>query len=108
MAGLYAQAGIAPWVLVRVIRHWPDFIFYTGDDRYAFVEAKAYTGEVNEQNGGLWTQIPGDLLSECLMDAVQQLNADPFVKVWGAFTYIEQISPFRLSTWKFMSQSAEQ
>ena len=32
MTGLFAQAGIAPWVLVRVIRRWPDFILYLRDE----------------------------------------------------------------------------
>jgi hypothetical protein len=41
MAGLFAQQGVAPWVLVRVIQKWPDFIFAEHDERYAFVEAKA-------------------------------------------------------------------
>ena len=94
MAGLFAQAGISPWVLVRVIRRWPDFIFYLNDDRYAFVEAKAYTGEANPPSSGI--QIPESLLGECVVDAVHQLNADPFVQVWGAFTHIQQISPIRL------------
>ncbi len=95
MAGLFAQAGIAPWVLVRVIRRWPDFIFYVRDDRYAFVEAKAYTGESVGSMGSA-IQIPEALLGECVVAAVQQLNADPFVQVWGAFTHIQQISPMRL------------
>lgn len=95
MAGVYAQAGIAPWVLVRVIRHWPDFIFYIGGDRYAFVESKAFTGETGVRKSS-WLQLPDKLLGECLVTAVQQLNSDPFVQVWGAFTHIEQISPLRL------------
>jgi hypothetical protein len=32
-------------------------------------------------------------LEECLVEAVQQLNADPYVRVWGAFTQIQQIAP---------------
>ena len=95
MAGLYAQAGIAPWVLVRMISHWPDFIYYVGEDRYAFVEAKAYTTQP-EKTGKLWLDIPKKLLAECLGDAVHQLNADPYVQVWGAFTSIDKISPLRL------------
>lgn len=95
MAGLYAQAGIAPWVLVRVIRHWPDFIFYIGGDRYAFVESKAFTGETGVRKSS-WLRLPDKLLGECLVMAVQQLNSDPFVQVWGGFTHIEQISPLRL------------
>ncbi len=94
MAGLYAQAGIAPWVLVRVIHRWPDFIFSTPfSDRCAFVEAKAYTSKPRGQHR---VDIPDPLLGDCLVDAVQELNADPSVQVWNAFTYIEQISPLRL------------
>lgn len=95
MTGLFAQAGIAPWVLVRVIRRWPDFICYLRDDRYAFVESKAYTGEMAAHKKSA-LQIPEGLLGECVVDAVQQLNADPFVQVWGAFTHIQQITPMRL------------
>jgi hypothetical protein len=95
MAGLFAQSGIAPWVLVRVIRRWPDFIMYLRGGRYAFVEAKAYTREmIGRKISAL--RIPDGLLGECVVDAVQQLNSDPFVQVWGAFTYIEQITPMRL------------
>jgi hypothetical protein len=96
MAGLFAQSGIAPWVLVRVIRRWPDFIFYVRDDRYAFVEAKAFTGDPGG-GGGSAPHIPDALLGECVVDAVHQLNADPFVQIWGAFTHIQQISPMRLN-----------
>ena len=95
MTGLFAQAGIAPWVLVRVIRRWPDYIFYLHGDRYAFIEAKAYTGEgAGSSKSAL--QIPQGLFYDCVVDAVQQLNADPFVQVWGAFTHIVQIVPMRL------------
>src|SRR5262249_23610494 len=91
MTGVYAQAGIAPWVLVRVIRRWPDFIFTLRNNRYAFVEAKAFT------NGGPSTHgIPNPLLAECLVTSVQQLNADPYVQVWSAFTNVRQITPLTL------------
>jgi hypothetical protein len=94
MAGIYAQVGISPWVLVRVIRHWPDFIFSIGGDRYAFVESKAHTGlELSSAT----RDIPNKLLAECLVNAIQQLNADPFVQVWGAFTYIRHIAPLDMS-----------
>ena len=106
MAGLYAQAGVSPWVLVRVIRRWPDFIFYTGNDRYAFVESKAYTGEIDRQ-GNLWSIIPNNILCDCLVDAVQQLNADPFVKIWGAFTHIAMINPLKLQI-RFLELDVDQ
>jgi hypothetical protein len=93
MAGIYAQAGIAPWVLVRVIRHWPDFIFALHKNRYAFVEAKAFNsnGGTNSAYG-----IPHGLLAEFLVTSLQQLNADPYVQVWGAFTEVQQITPLTL------------
>jgi hypothetical protein len=100
MAGLFAQSGIAPWILVRVIRKWPDFIMYLRGNRYAFVEAKAYSREMLGKTASI-LRIPDGLLGECVVDAVQQLNSDPFVQVWGAFTYIEQINPMRLQV-KFL------
>jgi hypothetical protein len=94
MAGLFAQAGIAPWVLVRVIRRWPDYIYYLSGDRYAFVEAKAHTGDSSGHAHG--PRVPDALLGECIVYAVHQLNADPFVQMWGSFTHIEEITPMRL------------
>jgi len=93
MAGIYAQAGVSPWVLVRVIRHWPDFIFGLQQERYAFVEAKAYTRSDLQSST---QEIPNKLLAECLATSIHQLNADPFVQVWGAFTCIEKITPLEL------------
>ena len=96
MVGLYSQAGISPWIIVRVIRRWPDFIFYTeATGRYAFVEAKAFTQESSGRSG-LSVRIPDALLGECLVKAVHQTNADPFVTVWGSFTDIVQVAPMRL------------
>lgn len=101
MAGLFAQAGISPTVLVRVVRRWPDFIYTTGD-RYAFVEAKAFTmrpepGEEHLIPTGLNERVQAALLGETSHQAVLQLNADPSVTVWGAFTAIRRIDPFELS-----------
>ena len=96
MAAVFSQAGIAPMVLVRVIRHWPDFIFYIGHDRYAFVESKAFTtlpkGELNDRR-----PVPAKVLAECLVNAVHQVNSDPLVQVWGAFTHIASIQPLELT-----------
>jgi len=99
MAGIYAQAGIAPQVLVRVIRRWPDFIFYTGGDLYAFVEAKAFTQITNSGfcGVGLRGRVRDKLLGDCLRDAVRQLNADTRVVVWGAFTQICSVTPMRFA-----------
>jgi hypothetical protein len=89
VAGIFAQAGIAPWVLVRVVRRWPDFIFATRDAHYAFVESKAFTldGDDSEERR------TDSTLGECLVDAVQQMNADAYVRVWLAFTVVRRISP---------------
>lgn len=104
--GLFAQSYVAPQVLVRVIRHWPDFIFYSGDHRFSFVESKAFT-DVERASDKLYhklgirvdaTTCRPERLSrtefpDLLVDAIHQLNADPFVKVWGAFTGVKQITP---------------
>ena len=98
MAGLFAQAYIAPWPLVRVVRYWPDLIFYSSrEGRYSFVEAKASTGELGGYAPGLPRRVPATLLGECALYAVQQINSDPWVKVWGAFTVVTSISPFHLT-----------
>ena len=94
MAGLFAQAGIAPWILVRPVRRWPDFILRTGDRSYAFVESKA-TADPAEKRNLFRERIPCRLLWDCLIDAVHQLNADPNVTVWGAFTRIRQVTPMK-------------
>lgn len=97
MAGLFAQQFISPFVLVRVVRRWPDFIFHIPHEngRYAFVEAKAFTTQPEGWHA-LLDRIHAPLLGECARQAVQQLNADPFVKVWGAFTHVAKISPMQL------------
>ncbi|MCA9090424.1 MAG: hypothetical protein KDA90_17525 [Planctomycetaceae bacterium] len=96
MAGLLSQAYISPWVIVRPIKRWPDFIFLHQQDRYAFLESKAYTG-TNLSGGHVLNSIPRATLHECIVDAVHQLNADPFISVWFSFTEIRQIDPFQLS-----------
>ena len=63
MAGFFAQAGESPWVLVRVVRRWPDFIFSDRDGTYSFVESKAFTNQSPEREG-LANRVPGDLLVE--------------------------------------------
>ena len=85
MSALFSQAYIAPLVIVRPIRRWPDFIFRTTNDCYAFVESKAFTGGPDGPADVL-LRIPKTTLQECLNNAVNQLNADPFVAAWFAFT----------------------
>lgn len=97
MAGLFAQVYIAPWPLVRVVRYWPDFIFYDSrEGRYSFVEAKASTSELGA-GAGLAGRVSASHLGECAFYAVRQINSDPSVKVWGAFTTVTSISPFVLN-----------
>ncbi len=91
IAGIFAQSFISPWVLVRVNRRWPDFIFYENKhDRYSFVESKAFT---NMRGDNLKSRVPNSLLGDCLIDAVRQLNADAMVKVWYSFTSIITVDP---------------
>jgi hypothetical protein len=109
IAGVFSEAYVSPQVLVRVIRHWPDFIFYSGNGIYSFVESKAFT-QVEQATPKLFRDLgikparsrppvcdPERLsrkaFPELLVDAVHQLNADAFVKVWGAFTSVDQIRP---------------
>lgn len=110
MGGLFAEAYISPQVLVRTIRHWPDFIFYSGNGMYSFVESKAFTVVeegtekllrdlgIEDESGASAQGFSPERLSrkafpELLVDAVHQLNSDAFVTVWGAFTGVQQIAP---------------
>jgi hypothetical protein len=95
MTGLFSQAYISPWVIVRPIRRWPDFIFLCSDQSYAFVESKAFTGNPDDSQDAL-SRLPKSTLQECLDHAVKQLNADPFVTVWYCFTEICRIDPMEL------------
>jgi hypothetical protein len=51
-------------------------------------------GQIGRHRLGL---VAPALLDECLVEAVQQLNADPYVKVWGAFTQTWRITPMELA-----------
>jgi hypothetical protein len=97
MAGFFAQAGVSPWVLVRVVRRWPDFIFAHPRDRsYSFVESKAFTGPVGV-GPGLRSRVPSALLVEGVINASQELTSDPFGKIWCSFTQIKEVTPLRLA-----------
>ena len=50
LAGLFCQSYFAPYVLVRNIRRWPDFIFHKNNSKFVFVESKATASEINERN----------------------------------------------------------
>ena len=95
MAGLFAQVGVSPWVLVRVVRRWPDFIFATGNKTYSFVESKAFTQNTSGDDG-LRGRVLNEHLSEGAADTVQQLNSDPLGRVWYAFTHVVSITPMML------------
>ncbi|MFM6156153.1 MAG: hypothetical protein ACKPE3_24685, partial [Sphaerospermopsis kisseleviana] len=98
MAGLFGQAIISPWILVRVIRRWPDFIFYTNDGRYAFLEAKAFTSKNKNYSVNSLDDVSEATLGECLLNAVRHQTIDPFVKIFYSFTQIKEIEPnIRLS-----------
>jgi len=92
-AGIFSQAYIAPQLIVRVIRRWPDFIFHSGSGIYSFVESKAFAALGKSYRNDLRGRIPGQLLRECLVAASRQFNADAFLKIWGAFTGIREIKP---------------
>ncbi|MCL5279436.1 MAG: hypothetical protein M1376_05980 [Planctomycetes bacterium] len=96
LAGLVSQSYLGPWVLVRVISRWPDFIYYTRDGRYAFVESKAFGAFDRDPSDP--EKIPPRTLGECFLEAARQLNTDPFVKVWLCFTGISRIDPFHATT----------
>ena len=57
-----------------------------GDDRYAFVESKAFV-EPPPVQLGIRGRVLDQLLGGFLLDTTQELNADPSISVWGAFTY---------------------
>jgi hypothetical protein len=95
MAGMFAQVGICPWVLVRVVRKWPDFIFSHRNGMYSFVESKAFTAEPNDNATALQRRVEDSLLREGLLDAMQQLNSDPFGTVWNSFTRVVSVAPMR-------------
>ena len=102
MAGLFGQVLIGPDILVRVIRQWPDFIFYPVNGRYGFLEAKAFTPQPRSFLEERF-EVPKNELGECLINAVRHLTIDPFVKVWYAFTEIQEIEP----TYRFYTRFFE-
>lgn len=58
------------------------------------MESKAFTGEPPGGNGLRYRVLDG-LIIEGAIDAAQQLNSDPFGKVWNSFTRITSITPMR-------------
>lgn len=102
LTGRFAESMIAPTVLVRVVRRWPDFILLAeaddGNGRFAFVESKAIGPDAMPRNalcGG--SRVPDTQFAELCEQVVRQLNADPFIEVWGAFTFVRTISPMRVA-----------
>jgi hypothetical protein len=98
LAGLFGESVIAPAVLVRVIRRWPDFIFYSGIDAgnhvFAFLEAKAVGPNSLSGRTVCNRRVLSPQFQELATNAVQQINSDPLTDVWGAFTFIRRIVPF--------------
>lgn len=92
-AGLFAQAYIDPQLIVRVIRRWPDFIFYSGSGLYSFVESKAFDALGKAYRRELEHRVSGALLRDCMVHASRQLNADAYLKVWYAFTGVREVKP---------------
>jgi hypothetical protein len=95
MAGFFAQEGVSPWVLVRVVRRWPDFIFGHRNGMYSFVEAKAFTGSASGKTG-LESRVLTPLIAEGAMHAAQQLSCDAFGTVWYSITRVRDIVPISL------------
>lgn len=95
-AGLFSQAFVSPLVVVRPIRRWPDFIFLGMDQRYSFVESKASASLDDPRRPGL-ENVSEDLLVDGLADAVQELNAEPLIRVWLVFTDVSAVQPMQAS-----------
>lgn len=94
-SGLFSQSFVAPLVVVRPIRRWPDFILLGNDQRYSFVESKASASLDPATSPGI-EKVPEELLGDGLVDAMQELNADPFLRVWLVFTDIVSVQPLRV------------
>ena len=97
-AGLFAQSGISPDVLVRSVHHWPDFIMnHKGEEKiYPFIEAKAFTSAPLGES--ISQRVKDSLLYDFLINCVAQLNSDPFLEIWGSFTGVVRIEPDFLIT----------
>jgi hypothetical protein len=95
MAGFFAQVGISPFVLVRVVRRWPDFIFAHRNHLYSFVEAKAFTGRPSGE-AGLRGRVLDSLIVQGALDTAQQLRSDPFGRMWYALTRVVEIDSLHL------------
>lgn len=115
LTGLYAQAGIAPWVHARVTGDWPDFILISPnqDRRFHLVESKARSAldEDGEEPVGLesdshWLGFPKTILGEGVQKAVRDLLADPRVSVWYSFVAIKKLSPLEADV-TFLEMTAD-
>lgn len=97
VTGLLSQSVVAPFVVVRPVRRWPDFIYLAHESsEYAFVESKASASFAESEADGL-RSVPKALLADGLADAVQELNAEPHIAVWLYFTDIVGVQPLRVS-----------
>lgn len=95
LAGLLATAGIGPWPIVRVINRWPDFIFHDRKNkRFALLESKAFS-DINGSCVKFEDRFKKRILEDFLLDALRHLVSDRGVSVWGAFTCVKSIEPFK-------------
>lgn len=92
LAGLFSQSFVSPLVVVRPIRRWPDFIFLAMDQRYSFVESKA-SATLEPDHPFDLEHVKEELLGEGLIDAVQELNAEPFLRIWLSFSDVTSVQP---------------
>ncbi|MEO1431908.1 MAG: hypothetical protein AAFV71_23165 [Cyanobacteria bacterium J06633_8] len=96
IAGLFGQAIISPFILVRPIRRFPDFIYSTNNGLYAYLESKAFTTVDSED--GLFSRVKRNELVNFLVESLREMVSDSHVKTWGSFTYIQEINPTKLFT----------
>ena len=95
LCGLYATAGIGPWPIVRVINRWPDFIFHDRNKKkFALMESKAFA-DINGSLSKFEDRFDKSILQEFLLDALKHLVSDRSVSVWGSFTSVKSVDPFR-------------
>lgn len=96
LSGLFATAGIGPWPIVRVINRWPDFIFHDRkNQRFALLESKAFA-DIHGATSKFEDRFDKKILEDFLLGALQHLVSDRGVSVWGGFTSIKSVDPFKV------------
>jgi hypothetical protein len=95
LCGIYATSGIGPWPVVRVINRWPDFIFFDrNSNRFALLESKAFAN-IDGPVSKFEDRFDRNIIQEFLLDALRHLVSDRGVSVWGCFTSVKSIEPFK-------------